>query len=256
MTATTGTDRAFDLRVLGVEVAEGLRATLREPTALFFSVLMPVGLFALFASLFGGQTAPSGLPVAATMLATYGAYGVVAVMLVNPGIRTAEDRTSGWLRVKKVSAAPIGATIAAKVLSALPYALAVMLALTAVSFAVAGPVLGFGTALRLIAVMLVGSLPFALFSLAVGFVVPPNAAAAVLNAVMFPMVIASGLWFPAEMLPGFLQAIMPFLPTYHLAQLALAQLTGADATVHVIALLITTAIGGLLAGWAYRNLRV
>jgi ABC-2 type transport system permease protein len=243
-------------RVLGVEVSEGLRAILREPAALFFSVLMPVGLFALFASLFGGQASPSALPVAATMLATYGSYGVVAVMLVNPGIRTSEERTTGWLRMKKVSGAPIGATIAAKVLAALPYALVVMLALTAVAFAVAGPVIGLGAALRLIVVMLLGSLPFALFSLAVGFVVPPNAAAAVLNAVLFPMVIASGLWFPPEMLPGFLRTIMPFLPTYHLAQLALAQLTGADATGDVLALLVTTVIGGLLAGWAYRSLRV
>lgn len=246
----------FELRVLGVEVAEGLRAILREPTALFFSVLLPVGLFALFASLFGDLPSPSGLPVAATMLATYGAYGVVAVMLVNPGVRTAEDRTTGWLRVKKVSGAPIGATIAAKVLSALPYAMAVMLALIGVSFAIAGPVLGFATVLRLVAVMLLGSLPFALVSLAVGFVVRPNAAAAVLNAVLFPMVIASGLWFPAEMLPGFLRAVMPFLPAYHLAQLALAQLTGADATVHAVALLLSTLVGGLLAGGAYRNLRV
>jgi ABC-2 type transport system permease protein len=59
------------------------------------------------------------------------------------------------------------------------------------------------------------------------------------------MVIASGLWLPLEILPEFVQGLAPFLPTYHLAQLALAQLTGADALVHVVALLITTAVGGL-----------
>jgi len=255
-THARSTGWGFDVRVLGVEVAEGLRAILREPTALFFSVLFPVGMFALFASLFGDRPGPSGIPYAATMLATYGTYGVVAVMLTNPGIRTAEDRTTGWLRVKKVSGAPVGATIAAKVIGSLPYALVVMLALTAVSMAVAGPVVGIGTALRLIAVLLLGSLPFALFSLALGFVASPNAAVAILNAVLFPMVIASGLWFPPEMLPSFVGNIAPFLPTYHLAQLALAQLTGVDATGNVLALLLTTAVAGALAGWAYRNLRV
>ena len=246
----------MDARVLGVEVAEGLRAILREPTALFFTVLFPVGMFALFASLFGDQPGPSGIPYAATMVATYGTYGVVSVMLTNPGIRTAEDRTTGWLRVKKVSGAPVGATIAAKVISALPYAVVVVLALAAVSLAVVGPVIGTGTALRLTAALLLGSLPFALLSLAVGFVATPNATAAILNAVLFPMVIASGLWFPPEMLPRFVNALAPFLPTYQLAQVALAQLTGADVTGNVLVLLLMTAVAGALAGWAYRNLRV
>lgn len=256
MTADVERREGFDARVLAVEVAEGLRAILREPTALFFSVVMPVMFFALFASLFGDQPSASGIPVGATMLATYGAFGVVSVMLVNPGIAVAEDRTRGWLRVKKVSAAPIGSTIAAKVLAALPYALLVLVAITAVSLLTTGPVLTVGTWLRLVAVLLLGSLPFALLSLAVGFVASSNAAVAVLNAVLFPMVVASGLWFPPEMLPAFVGTIAQFLPTYHLGQLALAQLTGAPALGHALALLLTSAIAGVLAGFAYRNLRV
>ncbi|WP_433280037.1 ABC transporter permease [Pseudonocardia xinjiangensis] len=244
------------LRVLGVEVADGVRAILREPTALFFSVLFPVMFFALFASLFGNQPSASGLPTAATMLATFGTFGVVSVMLLSPGVAVAEDRTSGWLRVKKVSAAPIGTTIAAKVISALPYALAVVLAISGVSLLVAGPVLDLGTWLRLVGVLLLGGLPFTLLGLAVGFVASSNATAAVLNAVYLPMVVASGLWFPLDMMPRFVQALAPFLPTYHLAQLALAQLTGADALGNLLALLLTTTISAVLAGWAYRNLRV
>lgn len=248
--------RVLDVRVLGVEVVEGLRAILREPTALFFSVLFPVAFFAMFASLFGNQTTVAGLPVAASMLATFGTYGVVSVMLMTPGIRTAEDRTTGWLRVKKVSGAPVAATIAAKVIAALPYALLVMVALVAVSTAIAGPLVGLGTVVRLVGVLLLGSLPFALLSLAIGFVASPNAAVAILNAVLFPLVVASGLWFPLNILPGFVQAVAPYLPTYQLSQLALAQLTGADVTVPVLALLVTTVVTGALAGWAYRNLRV
>lgn len=118
--------------------------------------------------MFGNQPAMSALPFAATMLATYGTFGVVSVMLVQPGVSVAEDRTRGWLRIKKVSAAPIGTTIAGKVIAALPYALAVLLAITAISLVVAGPVLGVGTWLRLVIVSLLGSLPFAVLGLAVG----------------------------------------------------------------------------------------
>lgn len=255
-TTDAGAGPAQTLRVLGVEVSEGLHATVREPAALFFSVVLPVLFFGLFATMFSGQLVTPGLTSAATMLATYGTFGVVSVMLIQPGVGVADDRTRGWLRMKKVSAAPVGATIAGKVLAALPYALTVLIGISAVSLLVAGPVLGVGAWLRLVTVLLFGSLPFTLLGLAVGFVASSNATVAILNAALFPMVIASGLWFPLEILPEFVQDLAPFLPTYHLAQLALAQLTGADALLHVVALLVTTALGGGLAALAYRNLRV
>lgn len=190
------------------------------------------------------------------MLATYGTFGVVSVVLLNPGIGVAEARSRGWLRVKKVSAVPIGTTLLAKVIATLPYALAVLLSMTAVSLVQAGPVLGPGTVLRLAGVLLLGALPFALLGLAVGFVCSSNTAAAVLNAILIPMSVASGLWMPLEIMPAFVQHLAPFLPTYHLARLALAQLTGTAAAVHVLALLLTTALGAALAALAYRNLRV
>lgn len=248
--------RSTTAQLIGVEVAEGLRAILREPTALFFSVLFPVMFFALFASLFGNQTTSDGMPYAARMLANYSVFGVVSVMMMNPGIGVANDRTTGWLRVKKVSAAPIATIIAGKVLAALPYALGVLVALGVTSLAVSGPVMGLGSWLVLVGVLLLGSLPFALFGLAVGFVTSANATAAVLNAIFFPMVVASGLWFPLEMMPGFVQAIAALLPTYHLAQLAAGPSDGGSALGHVLALLLATLVTGGLAAWTYRRLRV
>jgi ABC-2 type transport system permease protein len=178
---------------------------------------------------------------------------------MNPGISVADDRTRGWLRIKRVSAAPMATTIAAKVLAALPYALLSIVAITVASLVIAGPVLGLGAWLRIVAVLLLGSLPFALLSLAVGFVASSNAAVAILNAILFPMTIASGLWVPLEMMPGFVQAAAPFLPLWHLSQLAEAQLTGTggpDQLVHLLALLVSTVVAAALAGFAYRNLRV
>jgi ABC-2 type transport system permease protein len=117
-------------------------------------------------------------------------------------------------------------------------------------------VLDVGTWLRLVAVLLLGSLPFACLGLAVGFVASANATTAVLNAVLFPMVIASGLWIPLEVLPGWVGGIAQFLPTYHLAQLALAQLTGAPVAGHIGALLVTAGVAATITAFTYRNLRV
>lgn len=256
-TATPPRKNPDNLRILRAEVTEGLLGVLREPAALFFSVLMPVLFFALFAALFGGvQEVPGELPAAARMLAGYGTFAVVSVMLMNPGIVVADDRTRGWLRMKKVSAAPIGITITAKVIAALPYAAGSFLAISAISLMINGPTVGVGDWLALFGVLLLGSLPFALLSLAVGFVATTSTAAAVLNAILFPMSIASGLWIPPEFLPGWIRAIAEVLPTYHLAQLAEAQLTGAGGLDHLVALLVSTVVAGALAGFAYRNLRV
>ena len=244
--------------VLRAEVGEGLRAVVREPAALFFSVVMPVGFYVLFAGLFGGQAneGTGGLPVAATMLATYGTFGVISVMLLNPGIGVADDRNRGWLKVKKVSGTPLALTLLARVVAAVPYALGVLLAMSLVSLLMAGPVLGLGSWLALVGVLLVGGLPFALLGMAVGFVTSSTATTAVLNAALFPMVIASGLWVPLEIMPGWVAAVARFLPTWHLSEIAAAQLTGAPVLGHVLALLLTTAVAAVLAGAAYRSLRV
>lgn len=57
------------LPVLGAEIGEGLRGVLREPTALAFSVLMPVGFHALFTSVVGMHRPVAGLPYAARLSA-------------------------------------------------------------------------------------------------------------------------------------------------------------------------------------------
>jgi ABC-2 type transport system permease protein len=42
----------------------------------------------------------------------------------------------------------------------------------------------------------------------------------VANLVYLPLAFASGIFMPLEQLPGFVQRLAPYLPTYHYAQLA------------------------------------
>lgn len=244
----------MNTRIFGVELADELRGIVREPAALFFSVLMPVGFFALFVSLFGEFSA-GGISAGTTMIATFGAFGVISVVLMNPGIGVAADRERGWLRAKRVSAVPIGVTLAAKVVAALPYAAGVLVAMTAtaaVTGSLSAPV---PALLRILVVLLLGALPFALLSLAIGFQVGAGAAAAVLNAILIPSAVVSGLWMPLEIMPAFFRDVAVFLPTYHLSELARAQLTGGPAVTHVLALLGFAIIAAVLAAVSYRHAR-
>ena len=240
----------MNTRIFRVEVRDELLGIVREPTALLFSVLVPVAFFALFATMFGGD---GGFGVES--LATYGAFGVLSVVLINPGISLADARERGWLRVKRADGTPLGVTLSAKVTAALPYAIVTLVGITLVARLTAGPLDVFQV-LRVIGVLVLGALPFSLFSLAVGARFSLNAAISVLNAVLIPSVILSGLWFPLEMLPTWLGEIAVYLPPYHLAQLALAQVEGGAVWGHVAYLVGTTIVGAIAAALAYRSAEV
>lgn len=241
-------------RLLGVELVDELRGIIREPTALFFSILMPVGFFTLFVSIFGNLSAGS-VSAGTRMLATFGTFGVLSVTLMNPGIGVAQDREIGWLRAKQVSAVPVPVTLAAKVIAALPYAAGVMGAMTIAAMLTGSMQASAGELLRIVGVLLVGALPFALLGMAVGFQAGANASAAILNATLMPAAVVSGLWMPLYILPEFFGDIARFLPTYHLAQLAVAQLGGGEVIGHALVLAAMTTVTGALAALSYRHAR-
>jgi ABC-2 type transport system permease protein len=241
-------------KVFGVELTDELRGIVREPAALFFSIVMPVAFFALFVSLFG-KFSSGGVSAGTSMVATFGAFGVISVVLMNPGIGVAADRERGWLRAKQVSAVPIGVTLAAKVVAALPYAAGVLIAMTATAAITGSLDASVPVLLRILVVLVLGALPFALLSLAIGFQVGSGAAAAVLNAILIPSAVVSGMWMPLAIMPAFFADIARFLPTYHLSELAKAQLTGAPVFTHVLVLVGTTIVTAALAAVSYRHAR-
>jgi ABC-2 type transport system permease protein len=246
---------ALTARVFGVELRDELRAIVREPTSLFFSILMPVGFFVLFNLLYGHKVT-AGLSAGTAMVATFGTYGVITVAALQPGIGVAQDRDLGWLRMKRVSAVPIGVSLAAKATAALLYAVGVLV-LMGVTAAAFGTLHASAWQLaRVAVVLLLGTVPFTLASVAVGLRFRTNATIALLNALLFPLAVLSGLWIPLQFLPKTVRQIARFLPTYHLAQLGLAQLSQGGMLIHVLALLVTTAAALGLAMLAYRHARI
>ena len=67
-----------------------------------------------------------------------------------------------------------------------------------------------------------GALPFCALGLLLGTLVKGQGAPALINMVYLPMAFLSGLWFPVQALPSFLQDVAPLLPSYHLNALALS----------------------------------
>lgn len=251
--APTRRSRRHLLRIYRLEAWYELVKMVRLPAYSLPTLAFPVLFYILFATTTGGQSiGPAS--IAAILFAGYAAFGVIGAALFGFGVGVAVERGQGWLLLKRASPMPVGAYFAAKVFMSLLFGTAIVALLSLSAAGIAGVRMSAGSWLGLAATVIPGALPFCAMGLAFGTWVGPNAAPAVVNLVYLPMSFASGLWMPIQMLPDLVQRVAPFLPPYHLGQLAL-KVVGADVGqpvwVHVAALAATTAVCLVLAklGW-------
>ena len=201
---------------------------LREPA---FGV--PVVAFpAMFYLLFGVALNRGSAGAAQYLLATYGAFGVIGAAMFGFGVTVAMDREKGYLRLKRTLAVPPGALLLAKTTMAALFAVVISLVLALLAATLGGVSLAPWQWATLLAVNVLGVLPFAAIGMFFGSLVGGNAAPALLNVLYLPMAFLSGLWLPLAMLPAFLAKIAPLWPAYHLGQLAL-KVVGHDQGAHV-----------------------
>jgi ABC-2 type transport system permease protein len=225
---------------------------LRAPAFAVPTLLFPPMFYILFALLFAHQD--SGFQARIYLLATYGVFGVMTPGLFGFGITVAADRERGWLLLKRAQPAPPGAYLAAKLAMAMLFAVIIFAIMGTLAATLGGVRLPATSWLLLLAVEMFGVLPFCAIGLYIGSRVGAPAAQAIANLIYLPMSFLSGLWMPLAVLPGFIAAIAPLWPAYHLARLALGAVGAVplDAVLpHVLAL---AAISGVFLALACRRL--
>ena len=228
----------------------------RMPAYAIPSIAFPVMFYLLFGVMFGGGRPAGGTTVATYLLATYGAFGVIGAALFGFGVGLAVERGQGWMTLKRATPMPPFAYFTAKVAMAVLFGAIIIALLTAVGMAFGGVRIPLPQWLALAGTLVLGAIPFCAMGLALGYFAGPNSAVAIVNLVFMPMAFASGLWIPVEVLPPVVRAISPFLPPYHLAQLALGTIgagLGAPAWTHVVTLAGFTALGLGFAWIGYRR---
>ncbi len=198
---------------------------LRMPMYTVATLGFPIMFYVLFGILMGRQQI-GGTSNALYLIASYGTFGVMGASLYGTAAGLAAERGLGWLQVKRASPMPPFAYFAGKIAMSLIFSTAVVLSLMLLGVTLGGAALHFPVAVRILATLLLGSLPFCALGLAVGYFAGPNSAAAVINLIYLPISFCSGLWIPFMFLPGALQQIAHWLPSYHLSQLVL-QMVGA-----------------------------
>jgi ABC-2 type transport system permease protein len=194
---------------------------LRLPIYSISTVMFPVMFYVLFALLMNRQGGIGQISVSTYMIATYGTFGVMGASLFANGIGIANERGLGWMQVKRASPMPPFAYFFAKIVVSMIFSSIIVLLLLTLGIAFGGVHMAALMAVKLFVTLIVGAIPFCAMGMAIGYFAGPNSAPAVANLIYLPLSFASGLWFPVEALPKFLQKFATVLPPYHLAQLAL-----------------------------------
>jgi ABC-2 type transport system permease protein len=243
------------MRLYLLEIRYEFLKALRLPAYSLPTLLFPVLFYLFFGVMFGARQT-GAVSMATYLVATYGAFGVIGAALFGFGVSVAVERGQGWLEVKRTTPMPIAAYFVAKLTMAMIFSAIIVTLLLIVGTSVGGVVLSILTMAKLFAVLVLGSITFCAFGLALGFFAGPNSAAPIVNLIYLPMAFLSGLWVPIMFLPQSLQEIALWLPPYHFSQLALRAIGASLAeplALHVGAMIVATLLFCAIAYLGYRR---
>lgn len=228
---------------------------IRVPAFSTTSIVLPT-MFYVLIGLGQRNQAYEGVKYGVFFLASMALYGVANVMVLGFGISLANER--GQKQDLLMQATPLRPIVffVAKTVSALAIALLALVLLDVVAATLGGVQLSLDQWWTLSYRTMLCSIPFVGLGFALGYLSGPNSAAAVTNLIYLPTAFVSGLFFPLQLLPKFLQDFAPYVPLYRGAQLVWSAI-GARTTTNIgedwLWMAGYTVVFFLIALYAYRR---
>ena len=220
MNALLNTGLRRDLGLVGWQVRYEQRAYWRNRGRGIFTFVFPLMFLVIFGSLDKGRTLSSrgGIPYDDFFVPGILAYGVIATTFVNMAIRTAILRDEGILKRMQGTPLPKWAYVAARIGSTV----LIVGAMTVVTLALGATAYGVdvraSTLPGLIFTLVLGTAAFTTLGVGITrFISNADAAPVVVNLTVLPLTFISGVWFPTNGMPKFLQSIANVFPIKPLA---------------------------------------
>jgi ABC-2 type transport system permease protein len=159
-------------------------------------------------SVHGDPTAANGV------LVGFAAFALLGIVMFQFGVGIAADRTSAWERFVRTLPSTAGQRFAARLLVALIFGVASLVPVCVCAALVTPLHFGVATWVRVLASLLLGSVPLGLLGIMLGYLLNERGALPVTNLIYLPLSYAGGLFSarPDE-LPGALRHVSPWLPT-------------------------------------------
>jgi ABC-2 type transport system permease protein len=230
-----------------------LRRLIREPRLLVFTVFMPVASYVVFTG-FGNMTDKvDGIPIAATIMIGIAGYGAI-IGVLSLGGSVSVERTEGWLRQLRVTPLRPRAVVAVKAFTSTLIAIPSIIAVGIAGYFEHHIHLSVATWLLILVVMWIGTVPFALLGLTIGYAMPPNVAQPASFILFFSLSALGGLLVPTVVFPSAMQHLARTLPSNRYAELGWRAVAGRPPTALGMAVLAGwTVLFAVLAAIAYRR---
>jgi ABC-2 type transport system permease protein len=235
------------VRLALVHARYGTLELLRYPSFSVPTLALPAIFFAFFG-------VPRAQGRADVLLASFAAYAVLSVAFFQFGVAIAIERSRPWETYVRTLPVGAGTRMAARLLSASLFAALAVAAVLAVAIPATSPHLSASAWLRLGFGLVVGSVPFTLLGIALGYWLPAKSALPVANILYLTLSFAGGLWTGPTGLPAAVSRISEFLPTRQWADVLWSAARGGTVRLeHWLALGAYAIVFGGFAAWGYRR---
>ncbi len=188
------------------------------------------------------------------LLASFAGFAVLAVAFFQFGVGIATERESAWERFVRTLPLRARVRFAARVTSAAIFGLGSAALVVVAALATTDASLPAARWAALAAALALGSIPFALLGIALGYWASPRSALPVANILYLVLSFVGALWTTPEHLPASLDSLSPLVPTRQFGNVLWGAAQG-----HLwrpgdwLLLLAWTGVFAALATWGYRR---
>jgi len=194
------------MRLMLLHARAGTLELLRYPVFSVPTLAFPALFFLLF-------VAPRSDADPNLLLASFAGFALLAVAFFQFGVGMASERESPWERFVRTLPLRPGIRFAARSLSAVLFGLASAGLVAATAVASTDASLSATRWAGLAAALGLGSIPFALLGIALGYWASPRGALPVANLLYLVLSFVGGLWTTPRHLPPAISSLSPFVPT-------------------------------------------
>ena len=230
------------------------KAFIRNPASVFFTLVFPLMFLVIFTVIFGNGHLTLGpgrtVRVATFYVPAISAFSVITACYTNIAISLSFLRDSGALKRIHGSPLPVWSYMTARVLHAM--AIAILLVIIAATFGAAfyGATLPTSTLPAFALTVLVGAAAFSILGVALTAFIPnADAAPAVVNGSIFPLLFISNVFIPLQDPPQWLDIAGKIFPVRHFADAMINSyfaLSGSGLRTNDLIVIAVWGIGGFV----------
>ena len=231
-------------------------AFVRNPASLFFTLIFPLMFLVIFTVIFGSGHVPVApgktVRVSTFYVPSIAAFSVITACYTNIAISLSFSRDSGSLKRIHGSPLPVWSYMVARILHAVVIAILLVAICAGFGAAFYGATLPTSTLPAFALTVIVGAAVFSILGVAVTALIPnADAAPAVVNASILPLLFISNVFIPLVNPPQWLDIVGKIFPVRHFADAMIGsffQLSGSGLHSNDLLVIGAWGVAGLVVG--------